>query len=363
MIVYRTDRAALAPCTRRGDGAVVADCHLTRAGVFVYLLPDGTERRELRPESEVFDPVSVRSADGVALTNEHPADMLSARTVDDLACGAVCNPHRDEDHLRALLVVHDRDTIDAMERGKLHLSMGYVCDCDERPGVHPVYGRYDAIQRRVRYNHAALVHAGRAGTATARMDRYGRMVATSWLAPPRPAGRGDGVSVGRVDVDAATWKCALRLAYAAADRAPDDDRRVDAYQRALADALDPAVARIRADLARTILQAPPAQRAVPARTDHVMSKPTPNRRPTPRRSPRSAPVPHVFGRSATRRGCVRSKRSVQIAGRTPRQPMRCLTRRRPRPTCAGSRRTRGGAADERPAAASSRVPSRATARG
>ena len=57
-----------------------------------------------------------------------------------------------------------------MERGKLEISCGYTCDTEEKPGTHPIWGDYDAIQRNILGNHVAIVDQGRAGTAKVRMD-------------------------------------------------------------------------------------------------------------------------------------------------------------------------------------------------
>jgi hypothetical protein len=170
--VYRTDIATLRPVERRADGTIRVDAHLTKTGVFQYMQRDGSVRRELRLPEDVFDTASMSSFEGVPVTNDHPPGMLTAKNARQFQVGsALGTPIRDEDHMRGRLAVTDADTIGAMESGKTQVSCGYTCDCVEKPGVHPLYGVYDAIQKNIRGNHVAIVDRARAGiTAAARMD-------------------------------------------------------------------------------------------------------------------------------------------------------------------------------------------------
>ena len=170
--VYRTDISALRPVERRPDGTIRVDAHLSKCGVFQYMQPDGTIRRELRLPEDVFDQESLRSFEGVPVTNNHPPGMVSSKTARQYSVGAVLgSPVPDDDHMRGRLAVHDHQTVQDMEAGKTQVSNGYTCDTEETPGVHPLYGVYDAIQRNIRGNHVAIVDRARAGiTASARMD-------------------------------------------------------------------------------------------------------------------------------------------------------------------------------------------------
>src|SRR5690606_25874157 len=66
----------------------------------------------------------------------------------------------------------------AVERkDRREVSCGYRCLVDETPGVTPEGERYDRVQRRIRYNHVAIVPEGRAGEAVAlRMDAAGNTI-------------------------------------------------------------------------------------------------------------------------------------------------------------------------------------------
>lgn len=103
--------------------------------------------------------------------------MISSQNAKLYSVGSLIGtPTVDDDHIRGRLAVHDADTIAAMEAGKTQVSMGYTCDTLETPGVHPVYGPYDAIQKNIRGDcggHVAIVDRARAGvTASARMDGW-----------------------------------------------------------------------------------------------------------------------------------------------------------------------------------------------
>lgn len=170
--VYRCDISTLRPVERRPDGTIRVDAFLSKCGVFQYMQPDGSIRRELRLPEDVHDPKSLQSFDGVPVTNNHPPGMVDAKNARQYMVGALLGtPIPDSDHMRGRLAVYDDATVQDMNNGKVQVSNGYTCDCEEKPGIHPLYGAYDAIQRNIRGNHVAIVDRARAGvTAAARMD-------------------------------------------------------------------------------------------------------------------------------------------------------------------------------------------------
>lgn len=199
---YRADLGELRPVERLPDGRVRVDAILTRCGIFEYRNPDGSTRRELRLPEEVFKPESLNSFAIVPVTDDHPPDMLTAETALRFARGSTGDTvRRDGDNVRASIGVFDANLIAKMESGKVQLSCGYTCDLIEKPGVHPVYGQYDAIQTNILGNHVAVVDTGRAGTARVRMDsavmiraragtrlasRFTRGTVTAMAKPARP---------------------------------------------------------------------------------------------------------------------------------------------------------------------------------
>lgn len=149
------------------------DAHITRTGVFEYRQPDGSIRREYRPEDEVFHEDSLDSFAQKPVTDDHPPEgRVTGENAGKLARGTLGeNVRRDGDHVAASIVILDAALVRKIERGKVQVSCGYTCDLDETPGVTPAGERYDAIQRNIRGNHVAVVDVGRAGpTARIRMD-------------------------------------------------------------------------------------------------------------------------------------------------------------------------------------------------
>lgn len=171
-MALRYDIGALAPARKLPDGRLVAEGHLTRAGIFLYWNADGSTRRELRLPEDVFRDDSLETFAFAPVTDDHPPEFLNAGNARKYAVGAVGERvRRDEDHVRARITVFDAETIAKMESGKCALSCGYEVDLDETPGEHPVYGKYDAVQKNIRGNHVAIVDVGRAGdTVRVRMD-------------------------------------------------------------------------------------------------------------------------------------------------------------------------------------------------
>lgn len=167
----RYDLGGLESPTRMPNGWLRVDGYLTKVGVFRYVNADGTERLELRSDDEVNK--SLTSFGMVPVTDDHPdVGVLDATNTAKYQRGTVSEAvRRDGDAIRASMLITDGALADKMRAGKCGLSCGYEVDLDRTSGNHPVYGRYDAIQRNIRGNHVAVVTAGRAGPiARARMD-------------------------------------------------------------------------------------------------------------------------------------------------------------------------------------------------
>ncbi len=181
-MAIRCDLGSLKPAKRMGDGRLRADAHITKVGIFEYRQPDGKIRREYRPPEEVFHSDSLASFAQVPVTNDHPSvGLLTSKNAKKYMMGSTGESViRDDDHVRTTVMVADESTIAQMEAGKTQLSCGYTCDVDDEPGTHPIYGKYDAIQRNIRGNHLAIVDSARAGhTARVRMDGAAIMLASN----------------------------------------------------------------------------------------------------------------------------------------------------------------------------------------
>ena len=170
--VKRYDRLSLPGSIKRTDeGFIAADPVVTRTGVFSYRMPDGTVRLELRTPEEVFDADSLATAKMIPITNMHPTEFVTPENVGDLAIGMTGeNVRRDEDTVRVPVKITNKDGVEAVEGGRLQLSLAYKCQIERKDGVFEG-ATYTHVQRRIRYNHLALCDKARAGAqATLRLD-------------------------------------------------------------------------------------------------------------------------------------------------------------------------------------------------
>ncbi len=162
---------------RTPQGGIKIAATLTRSGVFVYIQPDGSVRREYRPASEVFKPESLALLQAAPLTNLHPG----AGRVDSASWRSVAVGHVGEDvrqagtHVAATIYVQDADTIALIESGeRREISCGYDQTYVPGAGVSPEGEAYDGTQTDLCYDHVALVPRGRAGrTVGLRLDAAG----------------------------------------------------------------------------------------------------------------------------------------------------------------------------------------------
>lgn len=142
----------------------------TNVGVFPYVMEDGSVMYELRPPEEVFHPDSVKSLEGIPITNDHPPELVTPDNANLYSKGFTGDVRQDQYHLSPQIVITDAETQADAKGGKKALSCGYTADMIYKSGtwmgVH-----YDAVQTNIRYNHLAIVDRGRAGDAAImRMD-------------------------------------------------------------------------------------------------------------------------------------------------------------------------------------------------
>lgn len=166
--VTRHDFGTLGKFERTPSGGVRIPAHLTRVGVFTYRKSDGSPFRELRPSDEVFKDDSLSSLAGAPVTDLHPKSMVGPSNWKNLAIGHVSEKvdQTDERFVTSHLLVQDSAAIDKIASGqRREISMGYTCRLDHTPGTFNGQ-EYDAVQRDIRYNHAAIgpTKWGRAGS-------------------------------------------------------------------------------------------------------------------------------------------------------------------------------------------------------
>jgi hypothetical protein len=173
------------PFTKTAEGFLTGRAIVTSVGVFTYRNKDSGVSRELRPPEEVFAADSLNSMKLKPMTNNHPTEKVTpanARTLqigslgnnpsDWISSYALFNPDdmergssgSDGFHVAIDMTITDAAAIQDVESGKQALSMGYDTEVEESSGVWCGMA-YDAIQRRITYNHVALVDGARAGDA------------------------------------------------------------------------------------------------------------------------------------------------------------------------------------------------------
>ena len=158
---------ALGGAVKDADGFLRDSPVVARTGVYTYVNPDRTVRREYRPTEEVFSDASLASYAGKPVTAGHPAcGKVTSVTARSLAIGSILSPgysagktDASDEMVGCDIVLFTPEAI-GEARG---LSLGYRCDVEETPGVTALGERYDAIQRNIRVNHLAVVKRARAG--------------------------------------------------------------------------------------------------------------------------------------------------------------------------------------------------------
>ncbi len=145
------------------------DVKIARAGVFPYVYQDGSVRMEAKLPEDLFSPVTIDSAKGAPVTEDHvpPSDsrgLVTPENYKKYVKGALGDTITVQDgHLCASETMFDADLLRKVENGeKVEVSIGFELDIDPTPGE--LNGeRYDCAQRNIRINHVAHVDKGRAG--------------------------------------------------------------------------------------------------------------------------------------------------------------------------------------------------------
>ena len=192
--VIRLDSLPLNQTYYTPEGYLVDRPILTSTGIFEYLNPDGSIRRELRLPEDVFDPESLKSYKGRPIIITHDAGLVTTDNVKENAIGTILTEgYRSGDDVRAEIIIHD--TVGMKKAGLKELSLGYNLDLEETPGEWNGQ-HYDAIQRNIRINHLALVGEARAGEQ-ARLNIDGRdpnlLKGAKAMKKTKKTSRGDGV--------------------------------------------------------------------------------------------------------------------------------------------------------------------------
>jgi hypothetical protein len=161
---YRFDAAEMT-MTETPEGFLKGVAKVTRTGIFKYVNPDGTIRKELRHPEDVFNYDSLQSLKMIPITELHPAEeYVTAENGKQLAIGFTGeNINNDGVYVSIPLSISTKQGVDAIKiRNRKQLSLGYELELDRTPGTFNG-DDYDCRQKNIRYNHLALVSKGRAG--------------------------------------------------------------------------------------------------------------------------------------------------------------------------------------------------------
>lgn len=120
-----------------------------------------------REPEEVFSQATLASFEGKPVTNDHPPDLIGPDDVKQYEMGHAQNVRKGSgewsDYILADLHIHDRELIEAVQKGKREISCGYECEYEDNGD-----GTYS--QKNIRGNHIAVVDQGRAGKRAAILD-------------------------------------------------------------------------------------------------------------------------------------------------------------------------------------------------
>jgi hypothetical protein len=175
--MIRFDSIKMPKMKRTDEGYLRGEAVVSRAGVFKYRNIDGSIRGELRHPDDIFKKDSLDSLKMIPVTNDHPPEFIDASNAHQYQVGQTGERYDvDNDEIIVSMTVTHQDAIDAIEAGKLELSMGYTVDLKQEHGDYEGI-KYDARQLAPKYNHLAIVKKGRAGTcARLRFDNSCELV-------------------------------------------------------------------------------------------------------------------------------------------------------------------------------------------
>lgn len=190
---YKPDQAAAIAYSKAGkDSARTTDINgyieikdnpISKEGVFEYsgaqigLTGDDASRifKVYRPASELADPECIASFRLLPFVDEHAmlgSEELGLTPAERKGVQGFIGEqvHFDPPYLRGNIKILSESVKRLIAEGKRELSPGYRCVYELTPGVFDGQ-TYDAIQRRIRGNHLALVQEGRTGADVAVLDK------------------------------------------------------------------------------------------------------------------------------------------------------------------------------------------------
>ncbi len=178
-MLFLKDRYEISSRRITDEGYLIVDAVIARTGVQDYYAfelgldsVDPTSKVSVyRPQSEVFNEDSMNSFKNKPITDDHPPVLIDSSNVREFQRGVTLeNVRQDGDYLKITAQITDKELIDKIDSGKTELSNGYTLKLDWAEGFTPDGKKYDAIQRKIKGNHVAVVDKGRCGAVCSISD-------------------------------------------------------------------------------------------------------------------------------------------------------------------------------------------------
>lgn len=150
---------------------------ISKVGVFPYLGSSiGAEPADkvfmvYRPESELSDPETIESFKLSPIIEDHTMLGEGLTSPDEVGVQGTTGEQVEFENgtLYANLRIYSDKLLSIIEEGKKDISLGYRCVYEMTSGIFNGV-KYDAVQRKIRGNHVAIVDEGRMGRDVAVLD-------------------------------------------------------------------------------------------------------------------------------------------------------------------------------------------------
>jgi hypothetical protein len=165
------------------EGFIRTDARMSRVGIAEYMAGEfgnfelfGVDSskdiiRVYRPSETLFNDSTLRSFEGKPVTNNHPDGNVNPKNAKDVQVGHIGdNVRRDDDSMRARLTITDESAINAINEGKVGLSIGYSGELKIQKGITDDGEKFDAVLTNMKGNHVALTNSPRAGIKCKLLD-------------------------------------------------------------------------------------------------------------------------------------------------------------------------------------------------
>lgn len=169
-------------------GYLTAMPRVARTGIQLYYGSElgltGADAKKVmkvyRSPDEVFSTDAMHSFSHLPYTDDHPPVQVDASNWKEYATGqSGSEVVRDGEFIRVPMVLMDQKAVQKFKEGKVEISMGYDCEIDFAAGTTPDGQTYDAMQKKPRGNHYAVVDAARGGSKLRIGDTAGSTVNTN----------------------------------------------------------------------------------------------------------------------------------------------------------------------------------------